>query len=160
MELGGRGLLRISLTAVDEDVGVKVGDWLDESRPDGEAVPSLESFFLDPLVASLPLESYCGRMSADRGPVSEATKTGQLGEFLPSSDQSVSFYLCLVALLTVTTFGRRLWIDARESMWWGRDGHTRAGRCGGEKIQQVGVTDRVEEDEVADWSLDRLRVED
>ena len=26
MELGGRGLLRMSLTAVDEDVGVSVGD--------------------------------------------------------------------------------------------------------------------------------------
>lgn len=123
---------------------------MDESRPDGEAVPSLESFFLDPLVASLPLESYCRRMSANRGPVSDSTEMGQLGENLPFSVQSVSFYSCLVALLTVTTLRRRLRIDARESMWWGRDGHTRAGRCGGERIQPVAVAGRVEEDEVAD----------
>jgi hypothetical protein len=59
VELGGRGLLRISLTAVEEDVGVNTGDWFDESRPEGEAVPSLESlFFLEDLVASLPRESW------------------------------------------------------------------------------------------------------
>lgn len=58
VEFGGRGLLRISLTAVEDEVGVRTGDWLDESRPEGDAVPSLESlFFLEDLVASLPRES-------------------------------------------------------------------------------------------------------
>lgn len=60
VEFGGKGLLRISLTAVVEEVGVRVGDEVDGSRDEGEAVPSLESlFFLDDFVASLPRESYC-----------------------------------------------------------------------------------------------------
>lgn len=41
-----------------EDDGVRAGDWLDESRDDGDAVPSLDSlFFLEDLVESLPRES-------------------------------------------------------------------------------------------------------
>lgn len=57
VELGGKGLLRMSLTAVVEEVGVSVGDWVDASRAEGEAVPSLLSlFFLDDFVESLPLE--------------------------------------------------------------------------------------------------------
>lgn len=59
VEFGGSGLLRISLTAVVEDVGVRVGDWVDGSRDEGDAVPSLESlFFLDDFVESLPRESW------------------------------------------------------------------------------------------------------
>lgn len=77
VEFGGRGLLRMSLTAVDEDVGVKTGDWVDGSRDEGDAVPSLESlFFLEDLLASLPRESCerlartarMARMGRQRGP--------------------------------------------------------------------------------------------
>lgn len=41
---------------MDED-GVRLGDWL-ESREEGDAVPSLGSFFLEPLPGSLPRDSY------------------------------------------------------------------------------------------------------
>lgn len=59
VEFGGKGLLRMSFTAVEDDVGVRTGDWVDGSRAEGEAVPSLESlFFLEDLVASLPRESW------------------------------------------------------------------------------------------------------
>lgn len=58
VELGGRGLLRMSLRLEDEEVGVKTGDWLEESRDEGDDVPSLGSlFFLDDLLASLPRAS-------------------------------------------------------------------------------------------------------
>ena len=37
---------------------MSTGDWFEGSRADGEAVPSLESlFFLEDLLASLPLDS-------------------------------------------------------------------------------------------------------
>lgn len=51
-------LLRLSLRVeVDED-GVRTGDWLEESRDEGDAVPSLESlFFLEFLLGSLPRDS-------------------------------------------------------------------------------------------------------
>jgi hypothetical protein len=56
--LFGSGLLRMSLRVVEEEVGVKTGDWLDESLDEGDDVPSLESlFFLEDLLASLPRAS-------------------------------------------------------------------------------------------------------
>jgi hypothetical protein len=60
--LGGSGLLRISLRVDVEDEGVRFGDWLVSLLPAefGDAVPSLESFFLVDLLESLPpaLESW------------------------------------------------------------------------------------------------------
>lgn len=62
----GRGLLRLSLSVDVEDEGVRTGDWLEVSREDGDAVPSLESlFFLEVLLGSLPRES-CGRVPRQR----------------------------------------------------------------------------------------------
>ncbi len=55
---GGSGLLRMSLSVEVDEVGVRTGDWLAESRDEGDDVPSLESlFFLEDLLASLPRES-------------------------------------------------------------------------------------------------------
>lgn len=53
----------MSLIVEVEEVGVRTGDWLAESRAaledEGEAVPSLESlFFLDALLGSLLRESW------------------------------------------------------------------------------------------------------
>lgn len=54
----------MSLSAVEDDVGVRTGDWLDGSRDEGDDVPSLESlFFLEDLPASLPRAS-CWRSEA------------------------------------------------------------------------------------------------
>lgn len=48
----------MSLSVVEEEVGVRTGDWFDESRDEGDDVPSLESlFFLEDLLASLPRAS-------------------------------------------------------------------------------------------------------
>ena len=50
---------------VDEE-GVRTGDWLDESREEGDAVPSLGSlFFLEDLLGSLPRDSCDRRVSND-----------------------------------------------------------------------------------------------
>ena len=67
--LGGRGLFRVSGRFDAEDEGVSVGDWLEPSLDAelvGEAVPSLESFFFDDLLESLPRDScrVCVRGSA------------------------------------------------------------------------------------------------
>lgn len=54
---GGRGLFRMSLRVDVEDEGVMSGEfWLAEPLL-GEAVPSLESFFLEDLLESFPRES-------------------------------------------------------------------------------------------------------
>jgi|SRR5687767_2918930 hypothetical protein len=54
-----KGFPRASLSVDVEDVGVRLGDWLEASRDEGEAVPSLESlFFLEDLLGSLPRDSY------------------------------------------------------------------------------------------------------
>ena len=51
-------MLRMSLSVEVDEVGVRTGDWLAESRDEGDDVPSLESlFFLEDLLASLPRES-------------------------------------------------------------------------------------------------------
>jgi hypothetical protein len=54
----GNGLFRMSLSAVEEDEGVKTGDWfasLDEPIEFGDDVPSFVSLlFLDDLLGSLP----------------------------------------------------------------------------------------------------------
>jgi len=59
--LGGKGLLRMSLSVDVDDDGVRTGDWLaslEELAELGEAVPSFESlFFLEDLFGSLPLDS-------------------------------------------------------------------------------------------------------
>lgn len=73
--LGGRGLLRISLRVDVEDEGVRFGDWLVSLVPAefGDAVPSLESFFLVDLLESLPpaLESWKRvSLSSDEAPSS------------------------------------------------------------------------------------------
>lgn len=48
----------MSFNVDEDDDGVSTGDWLDESRDEGDEVPSLESlFFLEDLPASLPRES-------------------------------------------------------------------------------------------------------
>jgi len=50
-------LLRPSLRVEVEDDGVRAGDWLEGSRFEGDAVPSLPSlFFLEDLLESLPRE--------------------------------------------------------------------------------------------------------
>lgn len=54
----------MSLRVEDEEVGVRTGDWPEESRDEGDDVPSLESlFFLEDLLASLPRASYLVRES-------------------------------------------------------------------------------------------------
>lgn len=70
-------MFRMSLRVDVDDDGVSTGDWLDESRDEGDEVPSLESlFFLEDLPASLPRESYRrGRLSAVlHGPATRATR--------------------------------------------------------------------------------------